>query len=79
MDRRVTLSKRVSSTTWGTPPPCKQALDHYLSAGPPVPIAPDQAKCSEIESAFLPAHFEGTPLTMSTLKCISYGGMYGEH
>ena len=26
MDRRVTLRKRVTSATWGYPPPCKQAL-----------------------------------------------------
>ena len=26
MDRTVTPSKRVTSTTWGPPPPCKQAL-----------------------------------------------------
>ena len=26
MDRRVTPSKRVTSHTWGPPPPCKQAL-----------------------------------------------------
>ena len=26
IDRRVTLSKRVTSPTWGPPPPCKQAL-----------------------------------------------------
>ena len=26
MDRRVTPSKRVTSPTWGPPPPCKQAL-----------------------------------------------------
>ena len=26
MDRRVTPPKRVTSPTWGTPPPCKQAL-----------------------------------------------------
>ena len=26
MDRRVTLPKRVTSPTWGPPPPCKQAL-----------------------------------------------------
>ena len=25
-DRRVTLPKRVTSPTWGPPPPCKQAL-----------------------------------------------------
>ena len=25
-DRRVTPPKRVTSTIWGTPPPCKQAL-----------------------------------------------------
>ena len=27
MDRRVTLPKRVTSPTWGPPPPCKQALN----------------------------------------------------
>ena len=26
MDRRVTPPKRVTSRTWGPPPPCKQAL-----------------------------------------------------
>ena len=26
MDRRVTTPKRVTSPTWGPPPPCKQAL-----------------------------------------------------
>ena len=26
MDRRVTPPKWVTSPTWGTPPPCKQAL-----------------------------------------------------
>ena len=26
MDRRVTPPKRVTSPTWGSPPPCKQAL-----------------------------------------------------
>ena len=27
MDRRVTPRKRVTSPTWGPPPPCKQALN----------------------------------------------------
>ena len=26
MDKRVTPPKRVTSPTWGSPPPCKQAL-----------------------------------------------------
>ena len=26
MDRRVTPPKRVTSSIWGSPPPCKQAL-----------------------------------------------------
>ena len=26
MDKRVTPPKRVTSPTWGPPPPCKQAL-----------------------------------------------------
>ena len=26
MDRRITPRKRVTSATWGYPPPCKQAL-----------------------------------------------------
>ena len=29
MDRRVTPPKRVTSPTWGTPPPSKQALRDY--------------------------------------------------
>ena len=28
MDRRVTPPKQVTSPIWGTPPPCKQALDY---------------------------------------------------
>ena len=31
MDKRVTPSKRVTSPTWGPPPPCKQALNQHLS------------------------------------------------
>ena len=27
MDRRVTPPKRVTSATWGSPPPCKQAVN----------------------------------------------------
>ena len=27
MDRRVTRPKRVTSPTWGSPPPCKQVLN----------------------------------------------------
>ena len=30
MDRRVTPPKRVTSPTWGPPPPCKQALRRLL-------------------------------------------------
>ena len=30
MDRRVTPPKLVTSTTWGPPPPCKQALKHFI-------------------------------------------------
>ena len=30
MDRRVTPPKRVTSPTWGPPPPCKQALKACL-------------------------------------------------
>ena len=30
MDRRVTPPKRVTSPTWGPPPPCKQALTLIL-------------------------------------------------
>ena len=29
MDRRVTPPKRVTSPTWGSPPPCKQALREF--------------------------------------------------
>ena len=28
MDKRVTPPKRVTSPTWGPPPPCKQAVSH---------------------------------------------------
>ena len=31
MDKRVTPSKRVTSPTWGPPPPCKQALNQHRS------------------------------------------------
>ena len=30
MDSRVTPPKRVTSSIWGTPPPCKQALKYSL-------------------------------------------------
>ena len=33
MDRRVTPPKRVTSPTWGLPPPCKQALRYLLITG----------------------------------------------
>ena len=33
MDRRVTPRKRVTSPTWGPPPPCKQALTTSPSRG----------------------------------------------
>ena len=29
MDKRVTPPKRITSPTWGPPPPCKQALRNY--------------------------------------------------
>ena len=31
MERRVTPPRRVTSPTWGPPPPCKQALNHGLN------------------------------------------------
>ena len=31
MDRRVTPPKRVTTPTWGPPPPCKQALNQFES------------------------------------------------
>ena len=30
MDRRFTQPKRVTSPTWGPPPPCKQALEYAI-------------------------------------------------
>ena len=30
IDRRVTPPKRVTSPTWGPPPPCKQELSSYI-------------------------------------------------
>ena len=30
MDRRVTPPRRVTSPTWGPPPPCKQALNDVV-------------------------------------------------
>ena len=30
MDKRATPPKRVTSPTWGPPPPCKQALRRNL-------------------------------------------------
>ena len=32
MDRRVTPPRRVTSPTWGPPPPCKHALKHTVVA-----------------------------------------------
>ena len=34
MDRRVTPPKRVTSPSWGPPPPCKQALRKYFLSFP---------------------------------------------
>ena len=31
MDKRVTPLKRVTSPTWGPPPPCKQALNTQVA------------------------------------------------
>ena len=31
MERRVTPPRRVTSPTWGPPPPCKQALNGYVN------------------------------------------------
>ena len=33
MDRRITPPKQVTSTTWGLPPPCKQALSYTFYGG----------------------------------------------
>ena len=33
MDRRITPPKQVTPTTWGLPPPCKQALSYTFSGG----------------------------------------------
>ena len=35
MDRRVTPPKRVTSPTWGPPPPCKQALTLSMASNEP--------------------------------------------
>ena len=37
MDRRVTPPKRVTSPIWGTPPPCKQALNLLFFCCSPSP------------------------------------------
>ena len=42
MSRRVTPPKRVSSVTWGPPPPCKQAL--ILTQVPGKPISANRGK-----------------------------------
>ena len=34
MDKRVTLPKRVTSPSWGPPPPCKQTLIYMYEAVP---------------------------------------------
>ena len=31
MDRRVTPPERITSPTWGPPPPCKQALSQVFA------------------------------------------------
>ena len=38
MDGRVTPPKRVTSPTWGPPPPCKQALTQCSFISPGVKI-----------------------------------------
>ena len=47
MDRRVTPPKRVTSPTWGPPPPCKQALRlrQEMTVGKVVQKAP--ARCNQ--------------------------------
>ena len=37
VDRRITPPKRVTSPTLGIPPPCKQALNSFLTSNSPTP------------------------------------------
>ena len=48
MDRRVTPPKRVTSPTWGPPPPCKQALiEAYIQLKlHPFPVYSYSQQCS---------------------------------
>ena len=51
MDRRVTQSKRVTSPTWGLPPPpCKQALTLILITAH---FSSDLVEVRKLQSLFL--------------------------
>ena len=47
MDRRVTSPKRVTSPTWGPPPPCKQALSRgdWLGKSANIKVKNNDAVC----------------------------------
>ena len=57
MDRRVTPPKRVTSPTWGLPPPCKQALSPMYSPWNDPQIDPEMIPTPK-RSSFL---FTSTP------------------
>ena len=58
MDRRVTPPKRVTSPTWGPPPPCKQALKRQTSQ---LHIIFMEELSYVLTKGFFPTHFHLVP------------------
>ena len=56
MDRRVTKPKRVTSPTWGPPPPCKQALNLLFFFDTSLPSPLSDLKCEDQNEKLLPSY-----------------------
>ena len=69
MDRRVTPPKRVTSPSWGPPPPCKQALSR---------VNPVKARQSQHARGLLTRESTTIPLSVDEmvaalqLECLKY-------
>ena len=63
MDKRVTPPKRVTSPTWGHPPPCKQALRSFVLRY--LVIAPN-SNTEKLPNFFLTFFFLLLPLLLSS-------------
>ena len=59
MDRQITPPKRVTSPTWGPPPPCKQALSLITyKCDLPLPFPPVLSTNSAVTPVWL-QHYHG--------------------